>query len=325
MGALDTVGNMVILSIWPRHSSSSKFQMLHASFGIGTFLAPMLVKHALESNTQDASNNSTSSLAAFRWTALLVLPSVVMLWKLDASYKSLLSRHGEADNDEEAEEHLIQSSALSPFAYKAVVLASSFFFFLYVGLEIGFGAFIFSYGTSRGLSDVDGALLTSSYWGLFAVGRVAAIFLSQLLSSLFMTVSHLVAACCAALALLLDAHQHTASTSDLWHYTALFGLFMSSIFPSAFHCIDSYVSLDGRAASAIMVGAAAGEMFLPMLMGHLWDSHGPSSFPSVVFAAAVTMCVLFSVLWAYLQSKSRTTQRAHSTLAGIAEQMTKNI
>ena len=46
------------------------------------------------------------------------------------------------------------------------------------------------------------------------------------------------------------------SEAVLWGATALYGLSLASVFPSTFTMLGRYISLDGRAASVIMVGSA---------------------------------------------------------------------
>lgn len=317
MGVLDTAGNVAILSLWPSKESGSKFQMLHAAFGVGAFAAPLLVKHYFDvahhststhtsaidalsrehvTVVSDDAGDDSSVFSAFYVVAALSVPTIVWLFALHKDYATA-SKNTTMDQDTQQ-----QTIALTARQYKTTVLAASTLFFSYVGLEIGFGAFIFAYGNARGLGDSQAALLTSCYWGMFAFGRICAIFLTQFISSTWMSLSHLVACCLAALALKHDNYLHTEDSWQLWTSTAFFGLFMSSIFPSAFHSIDTLISLSGIAASSIMVGAAAGEMVIPMLFGHLYAAKGPSAFATLTFLIAIFNLALYGSIMGCLKN-----------------------
>lgn len=70
----------------------------------------------------------------------------------------------------------------------------------------------------------------------------------------------------------------------LWVGTAMFGLGMASMFPCMMSLVEEFIDLTGRTASIIVVGAALGEMLIPMTVGALFGSKGPRSFPPAVLA-----------------------------------------
>eukprot|EP00052_Salpingoeca_macrocollata_P026763 m.250248 g.250248 ORF g.250248 m.250248 type:complete len:515 (-) comp22637_c0_seq1:46-1590(-) len=184
--------------------------------------------------------------------------------------------------------------------YRNVVLGLAFvFLFVYVGLEVSYGAYIFSYGVKYcpiQMNESTAAYLTSVYWGCFALFRLVAVPLSLLLSPAAMTIADLALCVASAFVLMLADH----SVTVLWVGTAVFGASMASIFPSAYHLVEHYVDVTGFAASLIVVGAALGEMALPLLVGELFDSqYGPRSLMVVNFIgcafAALIFCAL--VLW----------------------------
>lgn len=166
-----------------------------------------------------------------------------------------------------------------------------------VGAEIGFGGYIFAYSVaSCGLQfdESAAAYLTATYWGAFTAGRVLAIPLSMVASPRTLTALDVAGCLVSSLAI----YSWPDSVAVLWVGTAAFGLSLASVFPSTFTMLERLVSLDGGAASIIMIGSAGGEMLMPLLIGTLFDSpaHGPSSFPVVLATVGVVGAVLFAVL-----------------------------
>ena len=53
----------------------------------------------------------------------------------------------------------------------------------------------------------------------------------------------------------------------LWGGTVILGLSMASVFPSAVHMSEQFINVTGKAASVFVVGAAFGEMIMPLLVG----------------------------------------------------------
>ena len=69
------------------------------------------------------------------------------------------------------QEHLLSNETLK----KIPVLLSMLLFFLYTGVELGLGHWIYSILTeSRRVSPEFAGIMASSYWGMFTVGRIIA-------------------------------------------------------------------------------------------------------------------------------------------------------
>uniref|UniRef100_A0A672LNQ1 Major facilitator superfamily domain containing 4B n=1 Tax=Sinocyclocheilus grahami TaxID=75366 RepID=A0A672LNQ1_SINGR len=140
-------------------------------------------------------------------------------------------------------------------------------FFFYVGSEVAYGFFIFTYGKDYvGMKPVEAAGLNSLFWGTFAAGRGLAIFFAALLRNPPM----------------------------LWVCTAIYGVSMSTTFPSGISWVEQYTTVTGRSAAVFVVGAALGEMVLPALLGLLlgqlqnqpllmYLALGTSTFTSILF------------------------------------------
>ncbi|XP_013388180.1 sodium-dependent glucose transporter 1A-like [Lingula anatina] len=66
MGCLDTCGNAMILELWEK-KSGPYLQLLHFSFGVGAFVAPIIAQPLL-SKRMDVTNNDTSNLYKLPFT-----------------------------------------------------------------------------------------------------------------------------------------------------------------------------------------------------------------------------------------------------------------
>eukprot|EP00746_Dinoflagellata_sp_MGD_P128398 gnl/MRDRNA2_/MRDRNA2_62777_c0_seq2.p1 gnl/MRDRNA2_/MRDRNA2_62777_c0~~gnl/MRDRNA2_/MRDRNA2_62777_c0_seq2.p1 ORF type:complete len:137 (+),score=21.21 gnl/MRDRNA2_/MRDRNA2_62777_c0_seq2:55-411(+) len=102
-----------------------------------------------------------------------------------------------------------------------------------------------------------------------------------------------VAGCFVASVVLVALHHNEAV---VWSATALFGLSLASVFPSTFTMLERIISLSGRAASVIMVGSAAGEMAMPLVIGYFFDQAGPETFPVITAVVSVVGAIVFLIL-----------------------------
>jgi FHS family Na+ dependent glucose MFS transporter 1 len=88
------------------------------------------------------------------------------------------------------------------------------------------------------------------------------------------------------------------STFILWIGTAFYGFGMSAIFPTVFGLAEEYIDVSGRISSALVIGAAFGEMLLPLTIGNKTTEEHPISFIVVIFVIAVATSV-FSLCLVY--------------------------
>lgn len=208
------------------------------------------------------------------------------------------------------------------FYHNAVVALAFIFLLIYVGLEVAYGGYLFSYAVKYcplQFSESKAAVLTSVYWGFFAFGRLLAIPLSLKLPASAMTVLDLFGVIVSSMVMLVARDNATL----LWFGTAAFGMSMASMFPCMMNLLEQYIDMTGRTASIIVVGAALGEMILsvdlvskekkgrlttcsgflrgsrlplvcrPLTLGSIFGAVGPESFTLVVFLATLLSAVAF--------------------------------
>ncbi|XP_014898332.1 sodium-dependent glucose transporter 1 [Poecilia latipinna] len=280
MGVLDTGGNVLILNTWGEQSGPH-MQALHFSFAAGAFASPIIAKLLFGhdgngstpakptnppnvtlttvSNTMIRYIHAKSSTLKSMW-AYIVIGSFLLFISL--LFFVLYSRGG-ASRDKP------QAAAGKPKMAKhhlALVILLFFFFFAYVGAEVAYGSFIFTFAKDYAhMPEAHAAGLNSLFWGTFAATRGMAIFFAACLYPGTMILLCLLGTMLSSLLLCFFTNHNAV----LWVGTSLYGASMATTFPSGISWLEQYTTVTGHTAAAFVVGAATGEMVLPALVGFL--------------------------------------------------------
>ena len=245
-GALDVGGNTLL--VWVHRDSVGPFMnALHFFFGVGAFLSPLIIAWVMLGG---------GDIMRAYWTlALLQLPPALWLSRQPSPPASSAAADGPVGR---INAHLVALIVL--------------FFFLYTGAEVACGGWIYSYAVALRLSsDTVAAYLTSAFWGALTAGRLLAIPLARR----FPPHSLLLADCLGCLVSLLCLLLGSQSVAVTFLGTCGVGLCMASIFPSALALAQRRVRITGRMTGWFFVGASAGGMTLPWLIGQFFESVGP--------------------------------------------------
>ncbi|KAL1770314.1 sodium-dependent glucose transporter 1A-like [Sigmodon hispidus] len=180
--------------------------------------------------------------------------------------------------------------------YHRVLLCLLFlFFFFYVGAEVTYGSYVFSFATTHvGMEEAEAAGLNSAFWGTFAACRGLAIFFATFLKPGTMIVWSNVGSLVSSFFLVL----FDKSPVCLWIATSVYGASMATTFPSGISWIEQYTSIGGKSAAFFVVGAALGDMAIPAVIGIL-QGHYPN-LPIVLYTclgSAISTAVLFPVMY----------------------------
>jgi FHS family Na+ dependent glucose MFS transporter 1 len=219
--------------------------------------------------------------------AALTVPILLQLFSLSSPVQARQAEGGKAPA--EADE-LERRSEVG----RSGVLLLAVFLFFYVGVEVGYGGWLYTYGLKLNLeSEVSGAYLTSVFWGTFTLGRLLSVPLSDRLSPGKMLVGDL-AVGSGALLILSFLPPGTWLTRIL---TVILGLALASVFPSTLALAGKGQELSARAASWFFVSGGLGAVVLPWLIGVLISKSGPAAFPNVLLASCLAgTCVLIVYL-----------------------------
>jgi fucose permease len=270
-GALDVGGNTLL--VWVHGDRVGPFMNgLHFIWGVGALLSPLVIARAI---------GLTGGLVGAFWVlAALMLPGVIGLLRLASPNHERAAEDGPGKQNH----HLL-------------VALGVLFFFLNVGAEASFGGWIFTYAMTMDLGDATtAAYLTSGFWGALTLGRLLAVPISARVRPRYILVGSLLA-CLAGLAVIL---LWPGSAAALWSGTLGMGLGMASIVPSTLSLVGRHVPISGRITGWFFVGASAGGMSLPWLIGQLFESSGPRASMVTITLAMLASAVAFAALLTYL-------------------------
>lgn len=238
---------------------------LHFSFGLGAFMAPLVLAGIL---------SLTSGIQWVFWTfALLSLPVVFWLWTLPEP-------PAQSDTGE-------NGRVPTPFI-PVVLLALAFL--LYVGAEVGFGNWLYTYALTLGLGTaITSAYLTSAFWGTFTLGRLLGVWVSTRARAAMILFVDLLG-CLASLSVILLWQD---SVPALWAGSIGLGLFMASVFPTTLMLAGERMRVTGAMTGWFLVGGGAGGVILPWVIGQAFAGFGAVTMPVLVLVTvAVNLLVI---------------------------------
>jgi FHS family Na+ dependent glucose MFS transporter 1 len=247
------VGGSALIALLHGERVRPFISALHFAFGLGGFLAPMLVAQLV---------HRADSLSVTYWSlALIIIPIALLTF---TSPSPALSQH----------KHLNSAEPLPML----MIALFAVFFFLEVGAEATVMGWYFSYAAERGMSARTAAYLNSAFWAAFTVGRLVTIWMTVRFDAAKLVVTYLSATILIALSLLIFA----PAPFVLWLGAIGLGLGVAPVFPNMFGLAQRVLGLSGKVTGFFLIGSSAGAMFCPWLTGQLFKSQGPQVMVWVV-------------------------------------------
>ena len=159
-GAIDAGLNTYVAA----HFGEGLMQWLHASYGIGITLGPIIMTLAL--TTLNSWRVGYRVVGGFQFFMASAFVLTLSLW----------SSHEKKTNAVAREKKLTDyKTPMSDTMRQSKVWLSALLFFLYVGTEISLGTWAYSLLTeSRGIAPQAAGFWTGSFWATFTVGRILA-------------------------------------------------------------------------------------------------------------------------------------------------------
>lgn len=298
---------MLILNTWGEQAGPH-MQALHFSFAAGAFASPIIAKLVFGTDMKGSGRMAATAVMpstdqvnrtlkapgvpgntlTSTW-AYVVIGAFVFL--MSFLFFILYSRSG-ASHDK------ARTASAKPLVAKyhvAIVALLFFFFFAYVGAEVAYGSFIFTFAKNFvGMQQSEAAGLNSVFWGTFAACRGLAIFFATCVYPGTMILLSLVSSTISSLLLCLFSKNLVA----LWLCTAIYGASMATTFPSGISWVEQYTTVTGRTAAVFVVGAALGEMVLPALVGFLYKKL--PAHPLLMYLSLITATftsIIFPVMY----------------------------
>jgi fucose permease len=161
-GAIDAGINTYVA----QHYSGRIMQWLHASFGVGITLGPMIMTLGIYLTSRWQAGYYV--VAAAQAGLALVFLYTKSWWRVEETL---------AAQDEPSYASLLETLCTG------AALLSMVMFFIYTGVELGLGVWAYSFLTeSRGMSGEVAGFVTAGYWAMFTVGRILAGWYSSRIS-----------------------------------------------------------------------------------------------------------------------------------------------
>ncbi len=237
-----------------------RLALMHTMFGVGAILSPLIVR------ASDELRGDAAIAYWFAGGAIATVATVVLL------HRAPLDPHLEK-RDTEVD--------ISKKQITLIVL----FFLAYVAVEVVFVTWIYTYGIKTGLSKNESAILTSTYWIGFMLGRFATVFLARKSHGiLFIQLGALLnIVACLVLYLRID--------SLLLPCAIIYGIAAAPQFPLMFGFIGNRTSLSGKMTARIVGTAGVSSTTLPWLAGQFLERVGSWTFPTFLACTAATVFI----------------------------------
>jgi fucose permease len=258
--------------------STALLNRLHAFFGVGALLGPLLATWIL-------------GLASWRtvWFVLAAtqIPLVIAVWATYSRDETAVSEPGAADEPEAKRSRGLLATALR----ERSVLLGALLLAVYVGLEISIGNWGFSYLVqARGEHRVLAGYTVSGYWLGLTLGRF---LISPFASRIGASAANMAFGCLAGVTIVAALTWLLPGAASIPGFV-LMGFFLGPIFPTAMAMVPNLTPsrLVPTAIGVMNAGSVVGGSALPWLAGAIGQGEGawtllPFSLTLAVVTAAV--------------------------------------
>ena len=273
-GAIDAGINTYIA----KYHSTRMMQWLHASFGVGITSGPFIMTMGINATSHWQSGYFVVSVA-------MVILSVIFLFTKDM-WEGISASSREEDHDE-------NNASLSETIKSIQVLLSVALFFLYTGVELGLGLWIYSLLTeSRGVAPEVAGIVTGGYWAMFTVGRIFAGWYAKMIDIRKLIYLSISLALFGVALLLADSSLIITILG-----VTLAGFAIAPIFPGLVSSTTSRVGFRHQSNTIGMQIAAAGlgVAVVPSIAGVLARIFGLEVIPLYLFSTLALLLLVFII------------------------------
>lgn len=254
----DVGGNTLLM--WELGPGNGRaMNVLHLCFGVGALLAPLMVYIGLDLAVRAA---AVFCVAVAVWSFRVPVPQV---------------------RGATAEQH-------ADTTWQLLALLATFFF-LYVGLEVGFAGWVRTYGEEVRFTELGATWLTTVFWIGFTVGRVLSSVNGQRFPPKVVLSFACVATVLAAGVLVVGDGRAGA----VWVGVALMGLATAPQFPVMLTFLERRIHVTGYATSWFVGAAGLGGLVFPWLIGRWFDASGAAAVPWSMLVLGVLTLGSFAV------------------------------
>jgi len=247
---------------------------LHFFFGLGSFLAPLLLAGSLR---------FSNGIQWGYWS--LGLFSILILVQFIKLPEPALKLSSQTDGHLSRKPKLVNRTT--------IIWVIAIFFFGFVGVEVGYGDWLSAYSIKAGLADQQAAiLLTSTYWGAFTISRLISIPLAMRIKPKKILLTDVAGSVLGLGMVFLFPDR----SEILWVGTVILGFSVASLFPTMMTFAEGLLPMTGKVTSIFFVSGSVGSIFLPWLIGRSVEDQGPNFIIQVLFVTLLLAAVVFVIL-----------------------------
>jgi len=276
-GAIDAGLNTYVAA----HFSEGLMQWLHASWGVGITLGPIIMTLGL--GATDTWHTGYRIVGGFQLFLAACFVLTLPMW----------SDNGAPTAHDEPKKLTDYKTPMSETMRQPRVWMSALLFFLYVGAEGALGTWIYTLLTeSRGIAPTLAGFWAGSYWATFTVGRIIAGLFANRIGMNKLVIGGLLGALTGALLLVWNP---SAAVNLL--AVAIIGFSIAPIFPAMMSGTSKRVG-EHFAANTIgmqMTATGLGTAVIPGLMGVVAKQVSLETIPLILLGVYVG---LLGVYWA---------------------------
>lgn len=271
LGSLD-VGSNTLIAQTHGEKSGPYLNAMYLSAGVGSFLIPLYFGYV-------APETGYQSLA------LLIAPLVCWM---------ILTPSPPKPSQDEAEDPLPdQREILILFAFLAL---------LFVGLEVGYSGWIFTYYQQRAFGpDHHAYTITSLFWIAVTLGRTLAIPTAVYIQPIRSIFSYLIGGLVSTGLMIFFPEQNWS----VWVGTAGVGLSLAALFPTTYNYIQKTTQFTGKQNGIVWAVGSLGGITLPYLIGWGIGTLRASSMMVFVLFSWLLALILFLTILHRKQDLSR--------------------
>jgi FHS family Na+ dependent glucose MFS transporter 1 len=166
---------------------------------------------------------------------------------------------------------------------RRLLVICSAFFFLYVGLEIGFAGWILTYVEELDFSAATATAITTVFWVAFTAGRLISAVVVNTVRPKTVMIAAGALTLVAASVLVVGAGRLGAVAVG----AGLMGLATAPQFPVMLAYIERRMRLSGSDNAWFVGSAGLGGLVFPFVTGQIFEGLGTSAFPWTILVAAM--------------------------------------
>lgn len=262
----DSGGNTLLIWWWG-DKVGPHMNTTHFTFGAGAILSPLLVGQVLA---------ITGEVTWAYWTlALLGIPISIALFLMPSP--KIPTAENEANGK-------IKRPQMTLIWFFILI------FILYIGAEVSFGDWIYTYAISTNLADpINATYLSSLFWGGLTFGTLITIPLAARFPIWKVLLGSVIGAVGSVILMLFVP-------TSIWVGTALLGLTFASVWPLTISWASSTMHINGKITGWLFAGANIGAMIFPWFVGQFFVTISPAIMLWTVLLIAVCMIGVINVL-----------------------------